>query len=360
MGRKYFRRLVIVFISLVILGIVVYCWTHADKPFEHIEKTLTDFSGYSREKAALENFVNRHFIDGGFVRTNLNDAEQSELASGEDFLSESAGLLMLYYLKQDERQKFDMEVNILKTHFLNKNQLLKWRIRPGNAQEAVNSTIDDLRIVKALLRAAQKWDRTDYRSFAEKLSDRLLKYCVIGNTLKAYDSPQSPEAPFVYYDFEAMQLMGEFNRKWPILAKVNMKKITNRKVKGLPLFKDDWFSKDNGFPLVENLMVLMHLSEVGLKDQESIRWLKVQLKEKGLFGKYSMEGHSLNSVESPAIYAIVAIIAKLHDDEELYVLAAERLKKMQILDDGEYFGGFVDLEQLSAFSFDQLLALLAY
>ncbi|HEY8463845.1 MAG TPA: glycosyl hydrolase family 8 [Bacillota bacterium] len=360
MGRKYLINLLLSFVSLVILSNLAYGWIPADRPSKKVEKTFTAFSGYNQERAALEGFVAKYFIHDGFVRTNLIDTKQGELASGADFLSESAGLLMLYYLKQDERQKFDSQVNLLKTYFFNRNQLFKWRIRPGLNPETVNSTVDDLRIVKALLRAAQKWERTDYKIMAQKLSARLLKNCVTGNSLKAYDSPHSPKAPFVYYDFEALRLMGEFNQKWPVLAKVNLEHILSRQVKGLPFYKDDWFSKGNAFPTVENFMVMMHLSEAGIKDPQSIAWLKEKLKRKGLFGSYSLEGKPLNAVESPAIYAITAIIARWNGDAELYALAAGRLKKMQNLNNNEYYGGFIDLKQLAAFSFDQLLALLAY
>ena len=118
--------------------------------------------------------------------------------------------------------------------------------------------------------------------------------------------------------------------------------------------------KDNMFPTVENLLIMMHLSEVGVKDPQSIAWLKDQLKGKGLFGSYSIEGKPLNTVESPAIYGITAIIARLYGDQELYDLAAAKLKKMQNMIHNEYYGGFIDLKRLSAFSFDQLFSLLAY
>lgn len=360
MGRKYLLNTPVIFVSLVILGIVLYYLTYADGPYKNEEKTCADFSGYQEERVALEEFIDKHFIRDGFMRTNLIETEPGELASGEDFLSESAGLLMLYYLSGDERQKFDVQVNRLMTHFLNGNQLIKWRIRRELNRETVNSTIDDLRIVKALMMAAERWDRKDYKSIAKKLSAQLLKHCVTENTLTAYDSPNSPKAPFVYYDFKAMQLMGGFDEKWRRLATVNMENILSRQVKGLPLYEDHWFANDNPFPTVENLMTMMHLSEAGIEDLQSITWLKAQLKRKGLFGSYSIAGAPLNSVESPAIYAIAAIIAKLNNDAELYYLAVERLKKMQNMEHNEYYGGFIDLERLSAFSFDQLLSLLAY
>jgi hypothetical protein len=363
MGRKRLIHGPIIFVSLVIMGIVIYYLIYADDPCTNKEKRYPDFAGYKEERAALEGFIGKHFIHDGFMRTNLIETEQGELASGADFLSESAGLLMLYYLSGDERRKFDVQVNILTTRFLNGNQLIKWRIRRELNRETVNSTIDDLRIVKALMMAAERWDRDrskGYKSIAKKLSAQLLKHCVTANALKAYDSPNSPKAPFAYYDFKAMRRMGEFDKKWRELATVNMEKILSRQVKGLPFYEDDGFSKDNPFPTVENLMTMMHLSEVGVKDLQSITWLKEQLTRKGLFGSYSIAGAPLNPVESPAIYAITAIIASLNRDEALYDLAAERLKKMQNMEHNEYYGGFIDLERLSAFSFDQLLALLAY
>lgn len=360
MGRKYFLTMLIVFVSLAILGIGVHYLIPANEPSQTQKKTSADFSGYIEERAALEGFIGKHFIHDGFIRTNLIETKQGELASGEDFLSESAGLLMLYYLRGDERQKFDGEINLLMTRFLNKNRLFKWRIRRGLNRETVNSTIDDMRIVKALMMAAEKWDRKDYQAIAKRLSARLLKHCVADNALKAYDSPNSPKAPLAYYDFKAMQRMGEFDKKWCELATTNMENIVSRRVKGLPFYEDNWFSKDNPFPTVENLIIMMHLSEVGVTDLQSIAWLKHQLKQQGLFGSYSIEGAPRNSVESPAIYAITAIIAKLNRDPELYFLAAERLKKMQNMVNKEYYGGFIDLRRLAAFSFDQLLSLLAY
>lgn len=347
-------------VLLFILGIGIYYSFFVKETNHSQEKTDPDFPGYEEERLALEGFINRYFLEDGFFRTNLTDSQQGEAASGEDILSESVGLLMLYYLKSDQPDKFDIQVNLLTEHFMNDNRLVKWRIRRGIDQETVNATVDDLRIAKALLMAAEKWQRDDYKVLAGELSTQLLIQCVTEDHLKAYDSPDSPKAPLVYYDFEAMQLIGQFDKEWYRLATINIENIVNRQVRGLPLYKDTWFSEENGFPAVENFMIMMHLSEVGINDPQSLTWLKNQLKQHGLYGSYSIEGKPLNSVESPAIYAIAARIAQLNHDEELYYLAVNRLKNMQNLENNEYYGGFIDLNQLSAFSFDQLFSLLAY
>ncbi|KJS86719.1 MAG: hypothetical protein JM58_06470 [Peptococcaceae bacterium BICA1-8] len=360
MGRSLFFIKMSVTIFLLILGIGIYYLFFVEESFGLKEKTYTAFPGYDEEKLALEGFISSYFINDGFFRTNLIESKQGEMASGEDILSESVGLLMLHYLKGDELGNFDTQFNILKDHFMNNNKLIKWRIRHGMNQETVNATIDDLRIAKALMMAAEKWGRNDYKSFAKELSTQLLLHCVTEDSLKAYDSVNSSKAPFVYYDFEAMQLMGQFDKKWDKLAAINIEIILNNQVKGLPFFQDKWFSEEGGFPTVENLMIMMHLSEVGIKDTQSFAWLKKQLKQQGLYGSYSIEGKPLSSVESPAIYAIAARIAKLNNDKELYYLAGKSLKNMQNMETNEYYGGFIDLNNLSAFSFDQLFSLLAY
>lgn len=353
---------VFVKVGFVIFAIVLGHRSFFTKdPYEYeLKEKSVDFLENETERTALEGFMNHYFIEDGFCRTNLKDTMQGDLASGEDVLSESVGLLMLYYMNQDDFQKFDRQVKILKNYFTNGNQLIQWRIRPGSKEETVNSTIDDLRIIKALILAADKWEQGEYKSFAKSLSSQLLLHCVSEQRLRAYDSENSTKAPFAYYDFQAMNLMGDFNEEWSQIAEINIKNILDQQVQNLPLYKDQWFPEQEGFPTVENLMIMMHLSEVGIRDGESMNWLGEQLKNQGLFGRYSAEGKPLNSVESPAIYALTARIAELNDDKDLYKLAINRLKGMQNLEANQYYGGFIDLNGLTAFSFDQLLSLLAY
>lgn len=347
-------------ILIIFLGVLVLQWNSKKEPTDNKGASYSELPGCEEEMLALEGFVEKYFIEDGFIRTNLTDSERGELASGQDILSESVGLLMLYYLKRDEGDKFDAQVKILMEHFRNGNGLFKWRIRKGLNEETVNATVDDLRIVKALIMAAERWERDDYEAIARDISAKLLKHAVTGNSLRAFDSPNSSEAPLAYNDFEAMELMGRFNKKWYKIASVNKKKILESQVKDLPLFRDKWYAKEEGFPTLENLMVMMHLSERGIKNPQALSWLKQQLKEKGLYSRYSVQGEPLSKVESPAIYAITALIAEHNNDKELYLLATNRLKAMQNLANNEYYGGFIDLRQLTAYSFDQLLSLLAY
>lgn len=356
---RFFKRFgPVVFLMVLAIGL---CYSIYNKgSIEDKENTYINLPENEPYRKALESFTDTYFLEDGFFRTGLADTDQQETASGQDVLSESVGLLMLYYLKWDRPAEFGRQVDIINDYFFNNNGLIKWRIRREKSEETVNATIDDFRIIKALLLAGSRWGRDDYIHTAKELSARLLIHCVTGDSLKSFDSPDSPEAPFAYYDFEAMQLMGRFDKEWKRLSEAGMKNILNRKVEGLPFFRDAWFSGHEGYPTLENLLILMHLSEAGVKDTKSAAWLKGQLKGKGLFGSYSVEGKPLSPVESPAIYAAAALIGDLYGDRELYSLANERLKGMQNMKKNEYYGGFIDLSSISAYSFDQLMPLLAY
>ncbi len=369
---------------------------------ENVQQPQTEYSEtlyVKREnRLALENFIERHFIDDGFMRTNLVDSVQTDLASGSDVLSESVGLLMLLYIETDEPALFDQQVQILKEHFLKENQLLKWRIRPSESKEianqtndragerrnasdlvalddnmmivddgTVNATLDDLRIARALLLAADKWKHEQYGVFAQQIAEHLLEYCVVDDQLRAFDDSASPAAPMVYYDFLTMEMLSASNVRWNDIIKANRSRIIESQINGYPFFDDPWFaanvspsSESKGYPMIENLMVFMHLSEIGEADRQALTWLQEQIRLGGIYANYGSDGKALNSVESPAIYGIVSYIALLHQDEQLYRLVLEKLQTMQNMSQGDYYGGFVDLAQLSAYSFDQLTALLAY
>lgn len=360
MIKRSLSKIQLLFLFILLLSFFIYYRYYYVYPVYFKEMVYADFGGYPEEKELLYSFIEEHFLENGFFRTNLLDSPQRKEASGEDVLSESIGLLMLYYLKEDSPLSFERQVNIVKDYFLNENQLIQWRIRPGEFNTTVSAPIDDLRIIKALIKASEKWHREDYLIFAQDLSFHLMYYAVKDHNLLAYDSKNSPKAPFVYYDFKALQLMVQFHDDWYEILKKNAETIAHYKVPGRPFYIDRWFYHGREFPMIENLMILMHFGEVGVLCSASLLWLKDEMDHHGLFGLYNRKGEPLNNLESPAVYALVAIIAKLYEDEELYHQAIEHLRRMQILENTKYCGGFVNLSTLSSFSFDHLLSLLAY
>ncbi len=111
------------------------------------------------------------------------------------------------------------------------------------------------------------------------------------------------------------------------------------------------------------MLVVMHLSEVGLARRESIEWIRNQIYDReGIYSKYSIEtGEPLDTQESTAVYAIAARIAKNIGDKSLHCELIEKMLALQVKDKGSrLYGSFGDIRTLKVYSFDNLQALLAF
>jgi len=69
-------------------------------------------------------------------------------------LSESTGILMECALINNDKNLFDMEYRYIKVNLVTENFFIKWK--EGN-DVFCNASIDDLRIIGALLEAYEKW-----------------------------------------------------------------------------------------------------------------------------------------------------------------------------------------------------------
>lgn len=320
-------------------------------------RDVSNFEGFEENRNQLDQFVSQFMMPQGLVVTNLLTTAQTDLASGEDLLSESVGLLLLYYLETNQQSAFDNQFTLAATVLQKSNNLFQWRTRE-NQPQTVNASVDDLRIMKALLMAEDQWGDSKYRDEAKKISKALLDYCTQDGWLMEQDSEESLQAKAFYYDFKAMYLAQSLDASWATIIKNGLKltfkdrdqgRLNFSKISGNPAY----------YPTTENLLIYWHLTEVGYKDSGLNLYLREQMAT-GLYGDYGEDGLPLENLESPSIYSLAALVAKQTDDQILYELACKRMAQMQVSEDHRYKGGFVDVNDEEAYSFDQLLGLLAY
>ena len=328
----------------------------ANTPMEAV--TATTYNKYPNEKLALNQFIANNFMESGLMRTNLHNTNQTELASGEDLLSESVGLLLLYYVDSDQEQAFRDQYALAKALLQKENGLFQWRTRIGQSP-TVNASVDDLRIAKALLMGSQKWHQPDLKDEATAISTALLKYCIKDNTLLSYDTPNAPNAEAFYYDFKAMLLLSEIHPAWHTVLQENYYKTFGSRVPLQPFYSASGPNKDQ-YKMTENALIILHFVEVNQTNENDLRWLRFHLGRGPLYAIYNANGKPLSTVESPAIYGIVAQIGKMANDETLYQLATERLKNMQQSNPGPLYGGYLSPDGKEAYSFDHLMAILGY
>ncbi|MGB3365863.1 MAG: hypothetical protein WBA54_00090 [Acidaminobacteraceae bacterium] len=359
--KKYICIIFIIIVISVILSKVFYENESAKITLEDLEIiTSTEYSSYKYEYGILEKSFYDNFLVNGLVVTNLEELDDENLASGNDILSESIGLMLLKALKDNDENAFKDTVNNIELYFFNKNNLLKWKINMENTSDeaVVNASIDDLRVIKALFRAYEAWGNEIYLEKAINLGDNLYENCIENKSLLSYDDDDSPLAIWAYYDFQAMYYLSSYDDRWKIVIEEGIKSIKEKQVSNMPLYYME--SNDEEYNSIENLITLMHLYEVGIKDQSSIKFIENELENGAYYAKYNKSGIAISDIESPAIYGIIAQIAKLDKNEKLYKLACEKMILFQHKENDKHFGGYIDEETNISYSFDHLMSLLGF
>ncbi|MBF4692723.1 glycosyl hydrolase family 8 [Fusibacter ferrireducens] len=308
---------------------------------------------YKQIREAFELF----FFKGLLPVTNLQELDLPDTASGDDILSESLGLMMLIAIKEQDKEQLDALISVLEKRFIKENGLLKWRVQsePENL-EIVNASIDDFRVVKALYEASELWHDPTYKKKAIAIGESLYQYCLRDNRLTSYDMPDSPLALMTYYDFKAMLYLVEADKKWESVLLEGLNEVYRHKVTDRPFYEK--YNGTEAYRSIENLMILQHLYEIGLKDDAALVFIEQEIVDKGYYAAYSQNGEVLDDIESPAIYGIIAQVAKLAENESLYRRACEKIIHLACERESVYAWAFVDEETHIGYSFDHLMALL--
>ncbi len=372
--------------SILVLIFIIYCSLHlfveGEKkdeymPTEEIRNGNTwESQIYSEAEILCYNFLlNKLSSNAGGIYTNhLKSDEILDYATGYEILSESSGLIMLYYVEKDNQTEFDKQIALVEKAMVNKVGLLRWRILEDDLRIGETSaSIDDLRIIRSLIYAHDKWGDVTYLNKATDLAETMLQYNVteenLNNYYNVYDQSRASEIDLAYIDLLTMKELSQYNRKWHKLYKNGVKLIKKGYISDVfPFylkkynFKRDEFSNEKRVNMIDSLLVVLHLCEVGLVEEDSIDWLREQILEEGIiYSSYNIvTGMPATHEQSTAVYAIAARIAKEEGDQELYDSLIQKMLQLQVSDEtSTIYGSFGDANTLEVFSFDNLQALLA-
>lgn len=334
--------------------------------------TVQPSEEYKQEAQELYTFINTKLTGRYGVYTNLLDTTQSaEAATGHEVLSESASLMMLSAVRNGEEQLFARQWALSKQTFGMEGGF-SYRYSPKlQKQYTVNAAVDDLRMIGALYEAGEVFDNQEYKDEAEKYSEIFYTNNVIDG-----------------YMYDMFDIYFKNNNGFVTLCYINLSILRNLSIdsesKGILLHNmseilEDGYLSDQ-FPFyatrfdyktgtyssdpintVESLLSILNLAETGQQRPESIRFIKQQVAAGTLYGQYTHEGKPANEVRSTAIYALTAMIGAETGDSGLYEASMERMNEFRITDPSSpLYGGFGDPNTGQAYSFDNLMALLAY
>ncbi|MGL4848719.1 MAG: glycosyl hydrolase family 8, partial [Clostridium sp.] len=170
----------------------------------------------SREEI-LYNFIeNEMTTENGGIKTNyLNEKNEGDITKGDSVLSESEGLMLLYYIERNDEEGFNKTFQYIKENMLLENGLISWRI-DGNEKSKVSATIDELRIIKALIIAGEKWGSVKDRYYAIEIANGLYKNLKEGNLLVDFNdgTGNSDKVTLCYIDLLALKYLTNIDFKW--------------------------------------------------------------------------------------------------------------------------------------------------
>lgn len=319
------------------------------------------------------NFVTSKLMHDGAIRTNYVDTPfVSDYATGEEILSESQGLFMLYAAKINNKTLFDSAYSLV-TKTLDNGMTLSYRYTPNEKEVyPVNAAIDDLRIIKSLFLASNTFNDSSYKDKALYLADRFYDTNIHKDQLyDFYDINLKKTNDFItlcYIDLSTLKELSNYNKKWDTVFSEMLDILANGYIDDtFPLFNTRYSYKRFNFDsvetisTVESLITACHLSEVHKCPSTTINYIKTQLQNGAIFSSYYLDGTPATNVESTAIYALCAQLGGLTADKELYELSINKMNQFQVRNTtSPIYGAFGNTQTHEAFSFDNLMALLAY
>ncbi|KRM11698.1 hypothetical protein ABTQ33_10070 [Paucilactobacillus suebicus] len=331
----------------------------------------THFNRNKHRDALLKHFIDTKMLAKQGIYTNYHQYRtKKKVATGHEMLLESSGLWLNYLVQTHQYSQFRKFYQTTKRYFDQGDQF-SYRYNPKtNKKASVNSTIDDLRIIRSLQTYAQLTHSQRYRKEAAQRFQFLTKHVIKkGHLVNFYDvkSDQASSDSSLYcYDFLVL-------KHFEYASKTDQKYYQQQ----LKLVKDGYLG--DAFPLYassynwsngtyssanlntsEELETLVHLSEINQIKLTTIRWLKIKIDHRSLYNAYSTNGATVNKDQSAANYALAAIIFANQNNQKYYQKSMNEVWKSQILNSkSDIFGGLGDATTNDAYSFNNLVALIA-
>ncbi|UQZ34031.1 hypothetical protein C2I18_11115 [Paenibacillus sp. PK3_47] len=375
------NRLIIFAALLVSVALLASCSTHESRPIPTSKAVPSEVPSpvqdpfamqHPQEAAQLLDFIETQLSGPDGIYTNLLDTDQSdEAATGHEVLSESASLIMRSAVLGGNQELFDRHWSIARAVF-DMDGGFSYRYSPKlEKQYPVNAAVDDLRLIGALYDAGKAFADRSYTEEADKYALRFYSNNVKDGYLKDfYDNYYKNTNEFItlcYINLSVLQKLSIPDGLRGILLH-NMTGILQEGYLSneFPFYETRFdyrtgkYSSEN-INTVESLLSILNLTEMKRQNPRSITYIKEQVEAGTLYGQYTRDGQPANDIRSTAIYALAAMIGAEAGDDDLYQAGLARMNEFRITDpDSPLYGGFGNPDTGEAYSFDNLMALLAY
>lgn len=325
-----------------------------------------------RKEEATTRFLVTCMLEKGGIRTNyLDPPAVYEYATGGDVLSESQGLVMRCAVALGDKALFEESYGYLRDRLLMDDGLISYRYSEEYGLYPVNAVDDDLRVIRALLEAADRFGRQDYRLHALWLADRLYDFCAPRGRLRDFyhsgDGAAADTLTLCNADFGTLSLLGEYDDRWRRVLRAALRVVRSGYLgDAFPLYCASYSYSQVGISRrdidgVQALLTALHLAEIGCCPPETAEFIRERVTEGVLWGCYSVDGRPKSEVQSTALYALAAQLGAELGDEQLRRAALARMQDFRVEDPSSpLYGAYADAVTRQVCSFDNLCALQAH
>ena len=331
--------------------------------------SILDYAAEGPEKNLLSFITGKLTINGGEILSTF----QLDASSQEDSIfSESYGLMLEYAAKAENKELFERYYSYLEENMQLDNGLYGWSLN-GGSLSASNALVDELRIFKALSKANSLWG--GYEADINELSTSILKY----NTeqlrlINSYDVKarlKEEKLTLCFADFEALQTLIDENPddiRYSEIYDNALLTVKNGYIGGsLPLYADYYDYQKNKYSyenmnMTESMYTLLNMAKLHMLSEETVSWLRDRLNTDGIKARYNLDGTVQKgyNYESASIYALAVMIADELGDSQMKTKALIRMERFRCFDSSSVTNGAFGIGEGVLYSFDQLMALLAY
>lgn len=325
----------------------------------------------SEREEMLVNFIDKKLTseDNGIKSYYSNVKVGKDMDKENSVLSESEGMMLLYYLQIHDKKSFDKTLKYIEKNMFLYNDLVSVKVI-GGEKDKISRSVDNLRIVNALLLASQRWGGIKYREVAINIAKAIDKNLLYDGALVDCSDGQNKNYTITlsYLDFQTMKYLSYVDFNWKKIYTQSLRVLDNGYISAeIPLYRNKYNMNtekyDTGdIDMVSSLECILNKAEVSEDVSESVNWIIKKFKKDGaIYSTYNPNtGNKASDEESATIYALLIQIASETKNDDLYNMSLKKLKRLQIMDkNSDMYGGYENLKTLDAYAVDNLNALIA-
>lgn len=247
--------------------------------------------------------------------------------------------------------------------------LTVWRIQAGE-KAAANASLDDLRILRALMEADAVWG--GYEREIRERAAALYTACVVDDALVSFanvdGSGRGDRVTLCYLDVQTIRALSAYDVRWTAVANRSEAILTDSRAlmsSELPLYRASYTPAKDMFSnaaaqMTEAALTILHAAQISAAGEQTLDWLDAQLGAGAIYAQYASNGQVGYGFRYEAIgsYAVLAQVGAVSGHTELARLSLAKLENRRIAT-GTFAGAYGSIKGETSYTFDELEALFA-